>query len=48
MFENIYILVNTQEKYSHSILCYRDFNICHFLLSGLLVLEYFIPVMLIL
>lgn len=41
MFENIYIIVNTQEKYSHRMLCYRDFNICYFLPSGLLVLELF-------
>lgn len=34
--ENIYIIVNVQEKYSHSMLYYRVLNICHSLLSGLL------------
>lgn len=34
MFENISIIVNVQEKNSHSMLYYGVLNIWHFLLSG--------------
>ena len=36
MFDNIYTIVDAQEKYSHSILYYGVLNMCHFSLSGLL------------